>query len=34
VVIGISSVCGDFGAVRQLYLVFIIHESEYRSTLI
>jgi hypothetical protein len=34
VVIGVGSVRGDFGAVRQLYMVFIIHESGHRSTLI
>jgi hypothetical protein len=34
VIVRVSSVCGDFGAVRPLYLVFIIHESEQRSILI
>jgi len=34
VVVVVSSVCGDFGAVRRLNLMFIIYESEQHSILI
>jgi hypothetical protein len=34
VVVGVSSLCGDFGVVRPLYLVFITHESGQHSILI